>query len=282
MFKNTPLFLSHISAVETGNFASPNYLINKQDSQINLFNRFCPHRSYPLANTGDIIRDSIVCKFHGLEWTRHGDPVNNDRNIKCGKADVGRSGLILKNFTEPDHFWVDDLAQELNLEYSHSQHGTSKGSWLWMMEIQADLLHIRQGENVVHPELSATTNLDEIDMHEGDGWILQTCSTGWWLFVYPYTFVEWCPGCVALNYTTPHDKNKEFGFDWITQYYFDKSTSTDRRKEFEQYVEPVFHEDVATIESQRGAYYPLKKSSNRLEDHCVHFGKWVESNLNKQ
>lgn len=282
MFNNPPQILSHIAALANGNFASANYLLNKENNQVHLFNRFCPHRAYPLATPGDVILENVVCKFHGFEWTKQGNPVNNDRNIKCGKADIGRSGLVLKNFTEPDSFWVDNLAGETNLEYSHSRHGKSeKGSWLWMMEIQADLLHIRQGEHVIHPELAEVTNLNDIEMYDGDGWILQTCSSGWWLFVYPYTFVEWSPGCVALNYTTPHNAKSEFGFDWITQYYFDKSTTLDRRKEFEHYIEPVFLEDVSAIEAQKGPYYPLKRSSNRLEDHCVHYGKWLESNLNK-
>jgi hypothetical protein len=283
MFKNPPQILSHSSSLKTGNFASPDYIINKDGSEVNLFNRHCPHRAYPLALPGNIIEHNIVCKFHGFEWDKQGTPVNNNRNIKCGKAKIGRSGLIIKNFVEPNNFWVDNLASENNLEYSHARHGTSeKGSWLWMMEIQADLLHVRQGTDVIHPELSMITELDDIKMYDGDGWILQTCSTGWWLSIYPFTFIEWSPGCVALNYTTPHNINNEFGFNWMTQYYFDKTTTTERREEFEHYIEPVFHEDVATIESQRGAYYPLKKSSNRLEDHCVHFGKWVEANLDKQ
>jgi hypothetical protein len=281
MFKNSPKILAHASAVSKSNFVTPEYILNNDSEQINLFRRFCPHRMYPLADTGTQVEE-ITCKFHGLKWDKTGIPINNDRNIKCGKADIGRSGLVLKNFVEPDHRWVDDLASETNLEYSHSRHGTSeKGSWLWMMEIQADLLHIRQGEDVVHPELAEITDLNDIEMYDGDGWILQTCSTGWWLFVYPYTFIEWSPGCVALNYTTPHNAQSEFGFDWITQYYFDKTTIVERREEFEHYIEPVFREDVVAIESQKGPHYPLKKSSNRLEDHCVHYGNWLDSNLNK-
>ena len=281
MFKNPPKILAHKAALTTGNFVVPDYIINKSQDRVNLFHRFCPHRMYPLAEPGSIV-ENIVCKFHGFEWTKDGEPINNNRKISCGSAQVGKSGLVLKNFTEPDHQWVDNLANETNLEYSHSRHGTSeKGSWLWMMEIQADLLHIRQGKDVVHPKLAEITDLNDIEMYDGDGWILQTCSTGWWLFVYPYTFIEWSPGCVALNYTTPHNAQSEFGFDWITQYYFNKTTIVERREEFENYVEPVFLEDVTTIESQKGPHYPLKQSSNRLEDHCVHYGNWLKSNLNK-
>lgn len=276
MFVNPPRIFAHSSSVNDGNFVSPDFILNKTNETINLFHRHCPHRMYPLHNSGDIVKN-IVCKFHGFEWDEQGQPTNNNRKLHCGKADVGKSGLVFKNFKEPNHFWVDDLSKERNLVYSHAMHGKSAGSWLWMMDIQADLLHIRKGDNVVHPELAKVTDLDDINMYEGDDWILQTCSTGWWLFVYPFTFVEWSPGCLSVNYTTPNDFENEFGFTWITQFYYDPSTPEEKRKEFET-LEDVFHEDVQTIEAQKGAYFPLMNSINRLEDHCIHYARWIQRN----
>jgi hypothetical protein len=276
MFKNSPKILAHVSAVSKSNFVTPEYILNNEGEQINLFHRFCPHRMYPLAPPGTQVEE-ITCKFHGLKWDKTGIPINNDRNIKCGKANIGRSGLVLKNFTESDHQWVDDLSKETNLEYSHSRHGTSeKGSWLWTMDIQADLLHIRQGDDVVHPGLAAVTNLDDTNMYQGDGWALQTCSTGWWLCIYPYTFIEWSPSCLAIITCTPNDET-EFGFKWLTQFYYDPDVPTGKRKDFET-LEDVFQEDIETIEKIKGKYFPLITAHNRLEDHCVHFGKWVKEN----
>jgi hypothetical protein len=275
MLKKLPKVLAHSAALKQGNFVAPEYILNEGTENVtNLFHRFCPHRMYPLHNAGEIVED-ITCKFHNFQWDRHGIPINNPKNLGCGKASVGRSGLVFKDFVEPDHYWVDDLASETNLQYSHSLHGSSNGSWLWMMEIQADLLHIWNGG--IHPALSAVTNLDDIGMHDGDGWILQTCSTGWWLFIYPFTFIEYSKGCVSVNYTIPKDINNEFGFDWITQFYYDPSTTTEKRKDFET-LEDVFHEDVQAIEAQKGKYFPLMQTQNRLENHCIHFGKWVTEN----
>ena len=112
-------------------------------------------------------------------------------------------------------------------------------------------------------------------MDSGNGWILQTCSTGWWLFIYPFTFIEWSLGCVAVNYTIPRDIKNEFGFEWNTQFYFDPAVSVEQRNTFEELIEDVFVEDVAAIEKQKGKYFPIVNAHNRLEDHCVHFGKWV-------
>jgi hypothetical protein len=231
---------------------------------------------YPLATPGETV-NNIICNFHGFEWTKDGVPVNNDRKLGCGSAKIGRSGLIFKDFVEPDHQWVDDLAKETNLEFSHVTTGESTGSWLWMMEIQADLLHVRTGEHVVHPWLSSVEDLDNVNMESGDSWIIQSCSTGWWVFIYPYTFVEWSPGCLSVNYTTPNDINNEFGFKWITQFYYSPEIVSERKTIFEK-LEDVFHEDVVAIESQKGPFYPLMKAVNRLEEHCIHFGKWVTSN----
>jgi hypothetical protein len=228
---------------------------------------------YPLHNIGQHV-DNIICKFHGFAWDKNGTPLNNNRKLNCGTADVGWSGLVFTDFREPNHRWVDNLASEKNLKFSHATTGSSVGSWLWMMEIQSDLLHIRTGEDVVHPWLSSVENLEEVNMDSGDGWIIQTCSTGWWLFIYPYTFVEWSPGCLGVNYTTPNDPNSEFGFTWVTQFYYTPEITQERRATFEK-LEDVFHEDIDAIETQKGQYFPLMKAVNRLEEHCVHFGKWV-------
>lgn len=276
MFNNPPRILAHKSCLKDGNYVTPDHILSKDDNGVKLMHRYCPHRMYPLHDDGEIVKN-IVCKFHGFEWDEHGQPTNNDRKLHCGKAEIGKSGLVFRNFKEPNHFWVDDLAKETNLVYSHSMHGKSNGSWLWMMDIQADLLHIRNGENVIHPELAKVTNLNDIGMYEGDDWILQTCSTGWWLFIYPFTFVEWSKGCVSVNYTTPNDIDNEFGFTWITQFYYDPNVASEKRKEFET-LEDVFHEDVAAIEMQKGSYFPLTKSINRLEDHCIHYAKWIQRN----
>lgn len=280
MFTNPTKILAHRSAMKLGNFVTPEFILSAGNETTNLFHRYCPHRMYPMHTPGDVVQN-IQCHFHGFEWDKFGVPINNDRKISCGTASIGRSGLIFKDFIEPDHFWVDNLASETDLEYSHTMQGTSTGSWLWMMEIQADLFHIRAGEGAIHPLLSTQTNLNEVKMYNGDGWILQTCSTGWWLFVYPFTFVEWSPGCVSVNYTTPKNINDEFGFDWVTQFYYNKTVPVDKRAEFET-LEDVFHEDVQAIERQKGAYFPLMSASNRLEEHCVHFGKWVKENKHEQ
>ena len=276
MFINPPRIFAHISAIAEKNFVVSEHILNKSNNEVTLFNRFCPHRMYPLAEPGTHV-ENITCKFHNFQWDRNGIPINNPKKITCGSAVIGESGLIFKNFTEPDHQWVKDLYNEKYLQYSHSITGSSKGSALWMMEIQTDLLHIGHGE--IHPRLSTLVNLDNVKMEDGDNWVLQTYSDGWWLIIYPWTFVEWSPGCLGINTVTPNSDTNEFGFTWLTQFYFDDSVSEEKKNEFAT-LEDVFREDVQAIEMQKGKYFPLSVSVNRLEDHGVHFGKWVREHKN--
>ena len=274
MFKNPPRIFAHKAVVDKGNFVLPDYILNKGDNTVNLFHRFCPHRMYPLHTPGEHV-DEINCKFHNFSWSKDGTPLNNPKKIHCGATTTGRSGLVFKNFKEPDHSWVDELASETELVYSHSFQGESKGSWLWLMDIEADLVHVYKGGT--HPILSAQINLDEIVMDQGNGWIQQNHPDGWWLYIFPFTFVEYGrPGCVVVQNIVPNN-DTEYGFKWITQFYYAPTVTANAKILFEV-LETVFREDVATAELQKGDYFPLMTAINRYEDHSVHFGKWVTEN----
>ena len=83
IFDKPPKILAHKSVITNFNFVTPEYILNKGTNQVNLFNRYCPHRMYPLSKPGNYV-ENIVCKFHGFEWDKNGVPLNNDKNIGCG------------------------------------------------------------------------------------------------------------------------------------------------------------------------------------------------------
>lgn len=281
MFDIQPKIFAHKSAIINGNFVLHDYILSKtvDSKSAKLFRRYCPHRMYPLHEPGDIVNE-ITCNFHQFKWNEFGIPINNDKNLACGTVDIDTCGLISSSFTVPKHQWVNDLTSESSLVFSHSYQGKSNGSWLWMMDIQTDLLHIQK--NGIHPELSQLIDLIEVTTDEGDGWALQTYSGGWWLCIYPYTFVEYSKGCLAINSTIPHDKNIEFGFDWFSQFYFDPNIDEEKRLSFDKYFQAVFLEDLVAIEKQKGKYFPLTQSKERLETHCLHFGQWYLNHLQKK
>lgn len=272
MFDVVPKVLAHKSVVDNGNFVIPDFILNKNGDGVSLFHRFCPHRMYPLHNPGEHVQN-VYCKFHDYEWTASGTPINNDKKLKCGEAVVGQSGLVMRNFAEPEHQWVMDLTNETDLVYESSHTGSSNGSWLWLMDAQADLAHVHA--KGIHPVLSQQINIQDVVLEEGEGWCLQTHPDGWWLYIFPFTFIEYGrPGCLMVNTITPNDIDSEFGFQWITQFYYSPSVSKNARILFET-AEHVFREDVGAAEVQKGKYFPLMKAANRYESHCVHFGRWV-------
>lgn len=281
MFDVSPKILCHASALHNGNFVSSEYIVNMSDPisrQINLFRRQCPHRMYPIGKPGENVND-IVCKFHNFQWNKNGIPINNTKKIKCGETVISQSGLIFLDFQEPDTYWSQCLSKETNLEYSHSVTGSSEsGSWLWLMDAEADLLHVYN--NGIHPFLARQVDVKDVNLDQGDGWILQMHPNGWWLYIFPHIFVEYTPGCVMVNCVTPRDSIKEHGYDWICQFYYDAETSIDRRYVFETLVE-VFKQDIEASEKQRVPYFPLMNAINTYEDHCVHFGKWVTEHKKK-
>lgn len=276
MFKHAvPNFFSHISATDNGNYTTPTHIIHKDDNGISLFHKWCPHRLYPLAKTGEHLQN-ITCKLHGFEWDSNGVALNNSKKLICGKLTPSKSGLLFKNFNEPDNHWVGDLSKERNLKYSHCLTGSSNGSFLWLMDIEADLLHVYK--NGIHPFLSKQINLEDIVLEQGDGWILQNHPDGWWLYVFPYTFIEYRnPGCLMINYTTSDNNESEFGYSWVTQFYYDDAVNCETRMIFET-LKDVFLEDVAASEKQKGAYFPLVNAMDWTENHCVHFGEWYRAN----
>jgi hypothetical protein len=278
MFIKSPKIFAHLSALPDKNFVISEYILNKQGNIVNLFHRFCPHRMYPLADPGTHI-DSITCKFHGFQWDANGIPINNSKKLNCGTATVGRSGLIFKDFIEPAHQWVDDLEKETTLVYSHSLQGKSEGSWLWLMDAEADYLHVQK--DGIHPRLSEQIDLDNVVMDQGDGWIFQEHFPGWWsLYIYPYTFVEHKKGCLSVNTIVPADKNIEWKFEWITQFYYAPDVPHNDRIEFET-LETVFREDVAAIEKIKTKFFPVTESLSKYEYHCIHWGRWIRENLIK-
>lgn len=276
MFPKAPKIIGHSSILNTGWLVTPEYIITEKNdnNEVRLMKRYCPHRQYPLNDPGDIV-DKLYCPFHGLKWESDGTPIEHPYKLSCGNAEINKSGLISLNWVDQDVEWSQRISNDADLSYSYSTHGNSNtGSWLWLMEAEADYLHVKQKE--IHPSLSQVIDLTQVKMYDGDGWIAQEHQPGWTsIFIYPYTFVEHKQGCLSINMIIPHNYETEFGFQWMTQFYFSPTVSKEDQQEFAS-LDEVFREDVATIEKIKGGYYPLKHAMNNLELHSVHWGEWVK------
>ena len=280
MFANPPLILAHESSCNSGGFVVPDRIIVKENNSYALKARVCPHRGYIMHNIGDIITNQIQCKLHGFCWDKTGNPATEEHFYKLphyGTVEKGRSGLLFQNFVEPkDAEWVEILSKEKNLQYTKSYSGKSNGSWLWLMDLDADLLHFR--ENGVHPRQSLETPLETLTITNGDDWCQQISKSGFWLFVFPFTAIEYEPGKLSVNRVVPNDIKNEYGFEWHTQIYYDPSVDSSRREIWEKLIN-VYLEDIETIENIKPPFYPLKKKINKWEDHTMLWAEWYHKNL---
>jgi nitrite reductase/ring-hydroxylating ferredoxin subunit len=169
MFKQIPQIIGHISSCKNKPFIGYEYIMTKVDNTINLFNRTCPHRFYPIGEQLGPT-NNITCKLHGFEYDSMGAAVNDHPfKLNCSSYNLGMSGLVFRNFAEPDHEWVACIASETNLEYSHCYTGQSNGSWLWLSELETDILHVRK--DGIHPWLSSQYSNEDVKFDDKTSWV---------------------------------------------------------------------------------------------------------------
>lgn len=266
-----PKILTHNDIFKNSNFfGSSHYVINKD---LQLFPNRCPHRGNKIISPGTT-KEEFKCGLHGWSWTKHGLPTNNDVNIKFKNATKGQSGLIFLDWEEPINVkWVEDLKTD-QLEYSHSIKKQGTGDWRWQMEMHVDLLHVEQ----IHPLLTSYVNCTNLISERGDDWIAQHHEHGWWLFVYPFTHIEWEPGCLYFSEMTPREAG--IGYDICIHYLFNKNVPLEQRKHFANMAEITVDEDIQAVNdlSLSSKYRMPGNNPHPLESDIVHFYKWVEEN----
>lgn len=287
MFKKSPNVLTHISALQNGNFVLQDKIIIKNGEEYSIKSRECPHRGYLMHASGDMV-NHVVCKLHGFAWDQSGNPLEKEpycshfyKMHHYGTAELGSTGILFQNFQEPANApWVKILQEQQCFAYSHSITIESHGSRYWFMEQMTDLLHIRQ--NGIHPRQSLETPLTSIETTCGDGWAMQmypTCYNehGFWLFIYPGFNIEYEPGCFMITRVTPNDISNEYGFSLHIQFYYLQTTDKVRRQEWEKCVE-VYKEDIEAIENIKRPFFPLKRTVNQWENLSKHWSDWYIEN----
>ncbi len=266
-----PKILTHNDVFTNSNFfGSSHYVINKD---LQLFANRCPHRGNKIINPGTT-KEEFKCGLHGWSWTKNGSPINNNVNIKSKNAVKGESGLIFLDWEEPVNAkWVLDLKND-RLEYSHSVKKHGAGDWRWQMEMHVDLLHVEQ----IHPLLHSYVDCTKLISERGYDWIAQYHEHGWWLFVYPFTHIEWEPGCLYFSEMTPKESGN--GYDVYIHYLFNKDVSPEQREHFAKMAETTFDEDIQAVNeiSASSKYRMPSNNPHPLETDIIHFYKWVEEN----
>ena len=97
MFRNPAKMIGHVSACKDKSFVGYEYIMSNVDGKINLFNRICPHRFYPIGEKlGQT--NNIKCKLHGFEFDNSGKAINDHPyKLNCQSYNLGKSGIVFKN-----------------------------------------------------------------------------------------------------------------------------------------------------------------------------------------
>jgi phenylpropionate dioxygenase-like ring-hydroxylating dioxygenase large terminal subunit len=251
-------------------YGSGQYVINKN---LELFSNRCPHRGNKIITPGEI-KSQFKCGLHGWAWTENGSPLNNTINLKSKNAVVGESGLCFLDWEEPnDSKWVNELKQD-TFEYSHSLKKYGEGDWRWQMEMHVDLLHVEQ----IHPLLNNYVDCNSLVTERGYDWIAQHHSHGWWLFVYPFTHIEYEPGCLYISEMSPRENDQ--GYDVFIHYLFNNSIDQTTKDNFINMAEVTFDEDIRAVNelSASSKYKMPVNPHHKLEQDIKHFYKWIDEN----
>jgi phenylpropionate dioxygenase-like ring-hydroxylating dioxygenase large terminal subunit len=273
-FKNSsiPNILTHKDTFKNYNFyGSSQYIVN---NQFNYFLNKCPHRGNQIIQPGST-KNNLQCGLHGWEWKQDGSPVNNNINLVKKTATLGESGLIFVNWDEPKTaIWAQELKKD-NFVYSHNKVKKGTGDWRWQMEMHVDLLHVP----FIHKSLNEYVDVKNLQTEYGKDWIAQHHAHGWWLFVYPFTHIEYEKGCLYISEISPN--NNWNGYDVFIHYLFNSSIDTNIKKNFIEMAEITFDEDLNAVNnlSKNNIYRKPNKNLHDLEKDILHFYNWVEKNV---
>lgn len=271
--KQYPKIHGHVDSLKNHQyFASTSLVI---DENLNGYTNTCPHRGFPIV-TPSTVSTNMRCALHGWEWDSQGNPTNNSVCLKPRKLETGRSGLIFTDWQEPsDAKWVNDLAND-DFEYSHSTRRTGRGDWRWQMDMHVDLLHVDK----IHPLLNGYVDVNNLKTEYGPDWVCQHHAHGWWLFIYPFTHIEWEPGCLYFSEMVPnHDWAN--GYEVYIHYMFNKSVPQHVKDNFIAMAEVTFDEDVKAVDelSANSRYRKPRNDLDPLEVDTLHFYEWLEANV---
>ncbi len=269
--KNHPQILTHKDTFKISEiFGSADFVVAEAHR---LFVNKCPHRLMPIVQPGTVT-NKIACGLHGWEWTKEGVPCNNHVPLRSlPNLMIGESGLLFVNWQEPrEEQWVSDLRND-QFVYSHSlvKHGT--GCMRWQMEMHVDLLHVPH----IHRLLNRHVDVNKLRTSRGDDWIAQYHEHGWWLFVYPYTHIEYESGRLYISEMRPV---KSGGYDVFIHYLFNPSISALERAQFTHLAETTMDEDIRAVNqlSASSQYTKPHTTQHPLEVDTTHFYQWLKAN----
>lgn len=222
------MFLAHVNDI-VSNVKKPlaQYQLKKtliNNGQFKLVNNICPHqKSLIISKT----QENLQCRYHAWSWDNNGNPVSNGTTSVCNdfqlvmKDTHTSNNLIFSNQIDLTSIPVDFSYMTLVEERTDLINANYKN----IIDVFLDVDHI----SVVHPDVYTKVGVGEkteVEWEYYDWGSIQFVQknnpydtsfektllgkeelSAIWVTVYPYTTIDWQPGCLTIVVCVPVDEN---------------------------------------------------------------------------
>jgi phenylpropionate dioxygenase-like ring-hydroxylating dioxygenase large terminal subunit len=224
------MFLAHVNDIVL-NLKKPlaQYQLKKilvNNGQFKLVNNVCPHQKSLIISA---MQENLQCRYHAWSWDNNGNPVSNGQTTICNNFHLTMKDVYISNnliFSEK----VDLLS--LPVDFSHMRLVEERidmidTSYKNIIDVFLDVDHI----SVVHPGLYTKVGVStsvKVDWEFYDWGNIQLVQknnpydenfektllgldeeklSALWVTVYPYTTIDWQPGCLTIVVCVPINDN---------------------------------------------------------------------------
>jgi phenylpropionate dioxygenase-like ring-hydroxylating dioxygenase large terminal subunit len=224
------MFLAHVNDI-VPNLKKPlaQYQFKKtliNNGQFKLVNNVCPHqKSLIISKT----QETLQCRYHGWSWDDNGVPSSNGTTSICNDFQLVMRDVHISNsliFSEK----INLLSLPLDLSYMRlveERIDMINTCYRNIIDVFLDVDHI----SVVHPDLYTkvgVANSVKVEWEYYDWGNIQLVQkntsydksfektllglreeklSAVWITVYPYTTIDWQPGCLTIVVCVPVNDN---------------------------------------------------------------------------
>jgi phenylpropionate dioxygenase-like ring-hydroxylating dioxygenase large terminal subunit len=219
------MFLAHVNDIvpnlkkPLAQFQLKKTLIN--NGQFKLVNNICPHQKSLIISKS---QDTLQCRYHAWSWNDKGEPISNGTTSVCNNFQL----VMKETYTSNNLIFSEQVdLSSLPLDFSHmklveERTDTINANHNNIIDIFLDVDHI----SVVHPDVYTKVGIAEkTEVHwEYYDWgsiqLVQKNNlydkdfestllgseedlSAVWITVYPYTTIDWQPGCLTIVVCVP-------------------------------------------------------------------------------
>jgi phenylpropionate dioxygenase-like ring-hydroxylating dioxygenase large terminal subunit len=287
------MFLAHVNDI-VPNVKKPlaQYQLKKtliNNGQFKLVNNICPHQKSLIITKP---QENLQCRYHAWSWDNNGNPTSNGTTSVCNDFQ-----LVMKDtYTSNNLIFSEQVnLSSLSLDFSHMRLVEERtdiinANYKNIIDVFLDVDHI----SVVHPDVYTKVGVaekTEVEWEYYDWGNIQLVQknnpydqsfektllgseedlSAVWVTVYPYTTIDWQPGCLTIVVCVPVNDSLT---NAVIYKYRDTRYSDSNWKINSDIWETAWQQDTEQVEC-------IVSQSNidaHLEPAKKHFRHWEKEN----